>query len=310
TSPLCSILISDRNIQLISAQSPDEIGVIAFLLSRFFRKRLQLQVHTDILSPWYRKASTKELFRVLCARIVLPKADCIRVVSQRIARSLIAQLKISKNRITILPIFTDLRQFLTIPRGNSGEKTKEHKDTFHIISAGRFLEKEKQFSLLIHMMEVLRPRYPSLRVSMIGEGPSRHLYQQMIRQKRLEDAVQIYPWTDTLASFLADADLFVLVSRYEGWGRVVLEAMASELPVIMTDVGLAGEILVHEENGIVIPVGDTSALISWMEQLVQDEALRSRLASSARRQTRLLASVSYEAYLQQYKQSFSHCCVI
>src|SRR3989344_5219565 len=67
---------------MISTQGPDEVGFIAYRIARRFGIKLQMQVHTDFLSPWYRSASWKEYFRVLLARFLLPRADCVRAVSE------------------------------------------------------------------------------------------------------------------------------------------------------------------------------------------------------------------------------------
>ena len=60
------------------------------------------------------------------------------------------------------------------------------------------------------------------------------------------------PWTDDPFSYYKTADLFLLTSNYEGYGMAVVEAMAAGCPVIMTDVGLAGEVLIDKKDGLVV----------------------------------------------------------
>lgn len=73
---------------LITAQGADETGLFAYVLSRLNGVPFQLQLHTDVMSPWYRRASWKERARYALARFLIPRASCLRVVSERIKRSL------------------------------------------------------------------------------------------------------------------------------------------------------------------------------------------------------------------------------
>jgi glycosyltransferase involved in cell wall biosynthesis len=84
-----------------------------------------------------------------------------------------------------------------------------------------------------------------------------------------------------LSVLYAKANCFVLPSRSEGWTLSIIEAMASRVPVIMTDVGFAGEVIKHEKNGLVVPVDGEKALTQALELLMSNVALRKRLSESA-----------------------------
>ena len=76
---------------LISSDSPFEIGFVSCLLARASRGRFFLQIHTDFMSPYFRRGSVKDRIRYYLARFVVPKADCIRVVSERIRNSILGK---------------------------------------------------------------------------------------------------------------------------------------------------------------------------------------------------------------------------
>ena len=85
-------IIKKFKIDIIDAQDAGEFGLIAYILSRWFRLPFRIQVHTDVFSPYFRGASLKERIRYYLAVFLIPKADCLRVVSERIKNSIISHI--------------------------------------------------------------------------------------------------------------------------------------------------------------------------------------------------------------------------
>ncbi|QQG45478.1 MAG: glycosyltransferase [Candidatus Sungiibacteriota bacterium] len=299
-------LLQRRGRWVISSENPFEEGMVAWLLSRRFGQPFQLQVHTDILSPWYRKASLKEFTRYLMVKFLIPRASRIRVVSERIKSSLKEAGLATEDKITVLPIFTDISKFLNSDRD---PKTEERfwDYEFKIVSVGRFVDKEKNFSMLIELMRNLTKMYPKTLLVLVGDGPDRDNYRLQIRNYGLDKNVFIEPWRDDLPSFYKSFDLFVLSSNYEGWGRVIIEAMAASLPILMTDVGLAGEVVHNGENGLVVPVGDKKQFLKALLRLYQDKELRSYLAHAAEEKIKQLPHRGWESYVAAYQQVLRVC---
>jgi glycosyltransferase involved in cell wall biosynthesis len=97
------------------------------------------------------------------------------------------------------------------------------------------------------------------------------------------------------------ADIFVLPSQNEGMSIALLEAMASGLPVVVTDTGGTAELVQDEVDGYVVPWADVLALTRVLATLVQDEQLRQRMGKESRRVAQQFdwSSVSWE-YLELY----------
>lgn len=98
--------------------------------------------------------------------------------------------------------------------------------------------------------------------------------------------------------WLAEADIFVLPSHAEGLPMSLLEAMAAGLPVVVTPVGGVPSVVTHEEHGLFIPLRDHSALAAALRRLVEDPALRARLAEAGRRRCR--AEFGMERAVREY----------
>ena len=100
---------------VLTAQDPFETGLVATLLAKRFKLKLQIQVHTDFLNPAFIHLSILNQIRLHVAAFVLPKAYGIRVVSAKIKRELMRKVGISHERITILPIFLDAKAIVNFP---------------------------------------------------------------------------------------------------------------------------------------------------------------------------------------------------
>ena len=125
-------------------------------------------------------------------------------------------------------------------------------------------------------------RVPGLTLDLIGDGPGREAVEASVTRLRLCDRVQLLGQRPDVAERLADADLFVLSSRWEGFPRSTLEAMRAGLPVIVSRVGGAAEAVVEGETGFVVAPGDIATLADRLQRLRDDAALRGAMGAAGR----------------------------
>ena len=279
----------------ITAQDPFEHGLIAAALAEEFELPLQLQIHTDFLSPYFRRESWKNRFRFWIAKAILPSADGIRVVSERIKHSLHdSRLTTHDSRIVILPIFTDIASIKKAEPDS--DFARRHQGSRPLILMASRLTKEKNIGLAIEAMKDLVEKYASARLVIVGDGPEKQNLEFRIKNLGLENHVSLEPHTDDLPAYLKCADIFLLTSHYEGYGRVAVEAAAAGLPVVMTDVGVG--------LGQVVSVGDKDAIVASVLQLTEDSTRRAGLIS---RQNEFLKALpaNKDIYNRQYCQSLA-----
>ena len=101
-------------------------------------------------------------------------------------------------------------------------------------------------------------------MDIVGEGPEGKLYRELIKEYKLEDRIIIHPFTNRIQDYYSKAQVFVLSSRWEGFGLVLIEAMAHGLPVISSDLPTSQEIL--DDFGIFFKNGDIEDLAQRLEE--------------------------------------------
>src|SRR3989338_5363206 len=221
------IVKTSPNNFIITTQDPFETGISGWLIAKKFKIKLQLQIHTDFLNKYFIQKSLLNRLRVVVAKFLLLKTNCIRVVSKKIADTL--KTIVDDSKIKNAPIKIDLRK-------------KYPQFDFIILMSSR-LEKEKNISLAIFVMKEIIKKYPETWLIIVGEGRERKSLKSQISSLKLDGNVIFDGWQnkDALFSYYKTADLFLLTSNYEGYGMTIIEALAAGLPVISTDVGVARE---------------------------------------------------------------------
>jgi glycosyltransferase involved in cell wall biosynthesis len=293
----------DRQLSVVTSQDPSESALAGYLLKLRYKIPLQIQIHTDIFSPYFWQESLLNKIRVLMAKFLLPKADAIRVVSERIKNSLTNNLQpmptgrqVTTNNVSVLPIYVDIKKIQSAKVKVDLRKKYPEYD-FIILMASR-LTKEKNIGLAIEAMKDVVKKHPKALLLIVGDGPEKSNLQ-LEQNVKFESAVD----AQTLFSYYKTTDLFLLTSNYEGYGRTIIEAMAAGCPVVMTDVGLAGELLVDDLDGLVVPVGDKAALAEAIQELIQNKEKREGLVTESQKIINSLPEK--KEYLDSYKNSLN-----
>ncbi len=288
-------------VDLVTAQDPFESGIVGWRLAFIKKARLQIQIHTDFLSPYFVKDSILNKIRVRISRFILPKADNIRVVSDRIKNSLIkSEIVKNWNNIIVLPIFTDIEYIKSYnPNINLHEKYPQF--DFVILMASR-LSEEKNISLALQAFKKVKEKYPKTGLVIVGSGPEREKLMQQATQHNLQSNVVFEPWSDDLISYYKTADLFLNTSNYEGYGLTLIESASSKCPIVTTNVGVVGEII-NENNALICNVGDIECMVQKIVLAIENRAIRELLVKDALKAVSRVA-ISKEDYLKEHKISW------
>ena len=137
----------------------------------------------------------------------------------------------------------------------------------------------------------------------IGEGEDKDQLIEMASSLGIHQDIDFLGFQKNPFKYMAKSSLFVLSSLYEGFGNVLVEAMALGLPVISTDCPSGpAEIIDDGENGILVPVQDENALAQAILDVLADSALRIHLSCEAKQKAEVFAA---EKITQDYRRIFS-----
>ncbi len=151
-----------------------------------------------------------------------------------------------------------------------------------VVAMGR-LHHQKGFDTLLRATALLRERHPSIRLTILGEGPLRAELEKLREELELDDVVDMPGKIQNPATVLAQAEVFVLSSVTEGFPNVLCEAMAVGLPVVSTRCPSGPEEIVTDgREGRLVPVGDTESLAGALAEILADPESRRVMGEAAR----------------------------
>ncbi len=293
------------NVDLVSAQDPFECGLAASWIAQDKKARLQVQLHTDPFSASFKQESLLNRIRLIIARRVIPKADCIRVVSQRAKRGLQAAGIALKAEPSVLPIFVDVLDIVHAqPTFSLHEKYSQF--NFWVLMVSR-LTKEKRIDRALDAMTLLAKQYPKLGLVIVGDGPLRQKLAAQAEHNGIKDHVIFEGWQHDLVSYYKTASCYLLTSDYEGYGRTLIEAAASGLPIVTTDVGIVDEYFADNDSALIVRERDVTAIAQRISTLIEDNNTRVRLSYTAKRHVTEHAP-TFDGYLAKMKEQFANCC--
>ena len=155
-----------------------------------------------------------------------------------------------------------------------------------IICVGR-LTRQKGFDYLIKAWAMISKKYPTWRIDIFGHGDMETTLNRMIIDYKLSDCTRINEQSDNIYEEYETSSIFVLSSRYEGFGLVLVEAMSCGVPCISFDCPNGpAELITHGEDGLLVPLGDIEKLAESIEWMITHEEERLRMSNNVRQKAK------------------------
>lgn len=273
--PLGTLMKESDPDVLIAAN--ERINIVALLAKKLYRARTRVIVSTHINNSEQIKHEKKGLAIYLyrkavlfVARLVYKWADHLVAVSEGVAEDMGKLFKLAPERIKVIynPIVTpELKEKIKIPADHAWLKQSEGPV---ILGIGR-LTAQKDFFTLVYSFARVRKTKPKAKLIILGEGEQRSLLENKIFELGLKDYVSLPGFVENPYSYLAGASLFVLSSAWEGFGNVLVEAMATGTPVVATDCPSGpAEILDRGRYGPLVAPGDFEGLANAIDEVLNN----------------------------------------
>ncbi|OHA92929.1 MAG: hypothetical protein A3H52_02895 [Candidatus Zambryskibacteria bacterium RIFCSPLOWO2_02_FULL_39_26] len=289
--------IGNLSDAVLSTQDPFETGFVGTRLKKRFGLPLQIQIHTDFFSSHF-KNSILNLARIFLSKIVIAKADGIRVVADFLKESLVKHFPKTKNIIEILPVFVDIEKISnTLPKRGLNQEFPKFK--FIILMASR-LAKEKRIDIALKAFKNVLIKFPHSGLVIAGSGEQKRALENMVIKLRLENNVVFVGWQKDLVPLYKSADLFLVTSEYEGYGMTLMEAGASGCPIVTTSVGIAKTgLFINGQNSLVCRICDTGCISAGILDIISDNSKRELFKHKMQDSIKSIA-ISKEKYAEKY----------
>jgi glycosyltransferase involved in cell wall biosynthesis len=191
-----------------------------------------------------------------------------------------------RNEFYHIPNFIKISDFKT-------EKREKSKDI--LIGTIGNLKPQKNPIIWAKVALKVTSKYPDVSFIYAGDGP---LFEKVSKMTHSNNRIKLIGWIDDLPDLLPRIDIFFLPSRWEGMPRTVLEAMASSLPVVASNVDGTNEIVKESLTGFLVSPDDIEEYINKLEVLIKDKSLRIKMGKEGRERAK-----KYFNYKNQIKKT-------
>jgi glycosyltransferase involved in cell wall biosynthesis len=251
-------------VDLVTCQDPFVMGFLGVCLKKILRiPKLELQLHGDFLShAWLIEKWINPIYWILM-HWNLTQADQIRLVLKRQEKYFKAHFQNSK--VYTLPILGvdqlsptvsnfDLRKAFAIP------------PTAPVaLMVGRLVG-VKNFEVVIKSLaQYCQNSLDSFHLIIVGDGPLRTKLEKLANNLKISDLIHFAGWQNQLRNYYEQSDFLIVNSSYEGWGRVIIEAMLCAKPVISTPVGCALDLVANQETGLLVQKSGQNGLLDVLQ---------------------------------------------
>ena len=238
-------------------------AVMSFIASKLYKKRFIITYHGGEASYFIKKFG----FIILP---ILKRIDTI-IVPSDFLREVFNNFGVTT---VVLPNMLDVDQYTYAERNSL-------KPDIVIV---KHLETIYNIEMALKMFRIVKDRFPEARLTIVGGGPQRDVLKKLADELNLKDVVftgQIRH--DQVSDMYAASDIFIHCSKVESFGMVLLEAAASGLPIVSTNVGGISSIIKNEENGLLVESDDSADMAKKVIYLLEHPREALKLAHNARK---------------------------
>ena len=217
----------------------------------------------------------------MLVRAIYLKADKIITISEGIKKSLVSYFGLNESKIQTIYNPINVEEVVSLSEENVSHPFFNNKIARPVIIAIGRLTRPKNYPLLLQAFAEVSKQKP-VSLIILGQGALRDELISLGKSLGIQDNISFIGFQKNPFSWLKRSDLFILSSDWEGFGNVIIEAMACGIPVISTDCSSGpSEIIQSGNNGLLVPTGSINDLSGAIVRLLTDMNLRKKIASQA-----------------------------
>jgi glycosyltransferase involved in cell wall biosynthesis len=239
--------------------------------------------HGHVLEGYFSRTKSNAFIAV--ERALARVTDCLIAISPRIQSELVHDYRIGReSQYRVVPLGFDLSAFARIDdaaRAQAREVLNIAPAAPTMATVGR-LTAIKQHEVLLAAARAVADVRPAIVVLIAGDGERREELEALTRRLQLQEHVRFLGWRRDLPTLYAATDVFVLTSRNEGTPVALIEAMASGVPGVSSDVGGVADVIPDADLGIRVRDGDPTGIAAAVNTVLDDDERRTRMGQRAR----------------------------
>ena len=300
-----------EGVDALSMRFAGKLNLLAVgRLARWFRRNQVDVVATQLstaslwgtLAARYIGVPSVATVRALNSKTCYVYADRIITVSGAVKDHLVEQ-GVEASKIRVVYNGVDLSRFVPPANRERAKRQINLPREALIVGVVAHLSAKKGHKWFLDAVAPLMQTFPNLQILLLGEGDERAHLRRQVSGLGLENRVIFAGFHPDVVPWMSAMDALVLPPiAKEGFGRVLVEAGAMSIPVIGTEVGGIGEVIVPGETGFVVPPGDASALQTALCALLDDASLRQKMGAAGRK--RALTEFSQERMVEQTERVY------
>lgn len=241
------------------------------------------------------------LHSMLIGKRIHKVADGIQFLNSGLC-NYISKLDINVNKVFVLTRGIDIELFKPREVNNSQKSGLGIKDDDIVILYVGRLEPVKGVNYLLQAAKEVIPHYKNIKFLIVGDGSSRSEYETFA--KSFSDNIIFAGFREDIPALMNISDIFVLPSLAEEMSNVVMEASASGLPVISTEVGAVPQIVLDGKTGILVKPMDVDGLVSAFKRLIDNPVLINEMGREGRQ--RMEEEYSWEIICKKIEDAYEN----
>jgi len=224
-------------------------------------------------------------------------------VSNLVKKYAISKLAIPKNKIKLIYNGIDVEEFRVSDKIRKKYRTKLgiKKNEIAFLNIGRFTI-QKNHSLLVESFYRASLKNKNIHLLLVGEGNLKNKTINIIKRYGIQAKVSFLGYREDIPQILAASDIFVLSSSWEGFGLVLLEAMAAAKPIVTTNVGIVPEIIKKNSNSLLVSSSNVKNLSFLMQKLILEKEKREFIGEQAKKF--ILSHYSISKMVKRYEKLY------